>query len=289
MFCFSEKMDGIRALIFPDMKGIYSRTGRVLPNPELAQMFGELQFVADRYNVVLDGELWRPDSTYSAIQSCIMSKKGSPAALGVQFHAFDCIPIRAWHGNAESVEYRYRYRDLDSLFRRSQPANACVVETLLLTYDDGLTYFEKVIQRGGEGLIGRAQHSPYKHGRSTASEGYMFKLKEFNDAEATVIGFIAKTEIDKTAKRSIDPLGRPAPVYKSGERVAVDELGSLQVRTDSGLVFCIGSGFTHAQRVQFWEDRALLIGKRVTYKSMKHGAKVAPRHPVFLYFREDGI
>lgn len=39
------------------------------------------------------------------------------------------------------------------------------------------------------------------------------------------------------------------------------------------------------QRADFWARRDSLLGQRVKFKHLEHGAKDAPRHPVFLGFR----
>ena len=50
-------------------------------------------------------------------------------------------------------------------------------------------------------------------------------------------------------------------------------------------VFTCGSGLTDAQRADFWARRDELLGQKVKYKHLPHGAKDAPRHPVFLGIR----
>jgi DNA ligase-1 len=62
-------------------------------------------------------------------------------------------------------------------------------------------------------------------------------------------------------------------------------LGALRCRTSEGIEFNIGTGFTAAQRVEFWGQQRELLGTSVKFKSFQHGVKDAPRHPVFLGFR----
>jgi DNA ligase-1 len=48
----------------------------------------------------------------------------------------------------------------------------------------------------------------------------------------------------------------------------------------------VGTGFTADQRADFWSRREQLRGQLVKYKHFPHGVKDAPRHPVFLGFRD---
>ena len=50
-------------------------------------------------------------------------------------------------------------------------------------------------------------------------------------------------------------------------------------------MFSVGSGFTDAQRLDFWRNAESLIGKVIKYKSFTVGVKDKPRFPIFLGFR----
>ena len=61
--------------------------------------------------------------------------------------------------------------------------------------------------------------------------------------------------------------------------ITVEDLTTKQV-------FSIGSGFTEEERVKLWRKRFILVDKIVKYKYFPVGQKEAPRHPVFLGFRD---
>ena len=64
-------------------------------------------------------------------------------------------------------------------------------------------------------------------------------------------------------------------------------LGAFLVRDlVTGVDFSIGTGLTAADRQCFWDKRFDLHGSLVKYKYFPVGVKVAPRHPVFLGFRD---
>ena len=74
---------------------------------------------------------------------------------------------------------------------------------------------QKVIAKGGEGVMLRDPESKYEGRRSEK----LLKVKKFDDAEATVIG------------------------HENGTGRCSAMLGALRVRGDDGIEFKIGSGF----------------------------------------------
>jgi DNA ligase-1 len=112
-----------------------------------------------------------------------------------------------------------------------------------------------VLAKGGEGIMLRKPHSYYERGRS----GTIFKLKDFVDEEATVIGY---EEIE---------INTPGKSHLKGA------MGALFCLSKDGKKFKIGSGFTDAQRLN-----PPKIGAQVTFKYQELTAKGIPRHPRFV-------
>ena len=92
---------------------------------------------------------------------------------------------------------------------------------------------EEVIAAQGEGLMLHLASAHYQKGRNPA----LMKLKKYQDAEATVIG------------------------YTEGKGKYQNQLGAIQVKTSNGIVFKIGSGFSDAQRA-----KPPKIGTLITFK-----------------------
>jgi DNA ligase-1 len=63
-------------------------------------------------------------------------------------------------------------------------------------------------------------------------------------------------------------------------------MGALICRTNFGIEFSIGTGFTAKQRAEIWKNKSIVIGKLIKYKSFKIGVKDKPRHPVYLGERD---
>jgi DNA ligase-1 len=148
-----------------------------------------------------------------------------------------------------------------------------------------LTWEESYLATGYEGVMLRHPDGPYKHGRSTAKEAWLLKVKRFVDAEAKVIGFSEAQHNANEAKRNeLGQLERSS--HKAG-KVGKQTLGALMVKDlKTGVEFDIGTGFTADQRHLLWCIGENLIGKVVKYKSQPTGVKDKPRFPVFLGFRD---
>jgi DNA ligase-1 len=162
----------------------------------------------------------------------------------------------------------------------------CLLEQNLLKHeDDMLAYEAEKVAEGYEGIILRSPEAPYKFGRSTVKEGYLLKLKRFEDSEAEIIGF--EEEMFNGNAAETNELGRTKRSTAQAGLVGKSSLGAFLVRDCvSGVEFSIGTGLTALQRGVFWQRRDEYVGKLVKYKFFPVGVKVAPRHPVFLGMRD---
>lgn len=263
----SPKIDGIRALKIGGR--LLSRSLKPIPNRHVRETLERV--LPDG----LDGELLS-GTTFQECTSAIMSHDGEPI---FGFAAFD------WFGDGVDVEYRERVRLLQAVVADIPHAAVQVVPTTVIASAEDLAAYEAdVLARGFEGVMLRKPDGPYKQGRSTAREGWLLKLKRFEDAEAEVIGFEEKMHNGNEATKN--ELGRTKRSSAKAGLVPTGTLGTLIVRRPDGIEFGIGAGLTDAIRQQVWADREEYLGMHVKYKHQPHGAKDAPRLPVFLGFRD---
>ena len=130
-----------------------------------------------------------------------------------------------------------------------------VIEQHALGSDEALMMrLNAVIAQGGEGLILHRKTGRYASGRSHD----LLKLKPFTDAEATVVG------------------------YRPGQGQFAGRVGSLKVRTDSGVIFYIGSGLTHELR-----RNPPPLHSRITFRYQGLTKNDIPRFPVFLRIHDE--
>ncbi len=131
----------------------------------------------------------------------------------------------------------------------------------------------------------RSVDGPYKFGRSTAREGFLYKIKRFKDAEATVIGF---EELQRNGNEATqDAFGLIERSTHKENMVAGATLGAIVVCGHNMQKFKIGTGFDAATRLEIWNNQDKYLHRLVKYKYQPHGTKDAPRCPVFLGFRSE--
>lgn len=160
-----------------------------------------------------------------------------------------------------------------------------VVKQVLINNMEELEAFEEeALALGYEGVITRDPNGTYKHGKSTAKQQGMLKIKRFEDAEAEVIGFEPLMHNDNEA--FTNELGRTARSSKKEGLVEMDTLGKLVVRDIvSGVEFKV-NGSTDLMRKEVWGNQDKYMGQLITYKHFPKGAKDKPRHPIFKCFRD---
>ena len=261
----TPKIDGIRCT---KVNGLaLTASHKPIPNRCIASYI-ERREVPDGF----DGELVTP-GTFQETVSAVMSLDGQPPFKWLVFDYV--IDARA--------TYVDRLADLSTqLSTRAYPFLEMVTPTLLNSELDLLRFEEAVLIAGYEGIVVRALTSPYKNGRSTLREQGMLALKRFVDAEAVVTGVTPKFHNSNVA--TLNELGLTHRSHHADGRTALDTLGALRVRDiRTGIEFSVGTGFTDYQRSLLWANPP--IGKLIKYKSLPHGVKDAPRHPVFLGFR----
>ena len=231
----SEKLDGVRC--YWNGSQFLSRNGN--------------QFIAPKYftenlpkTVSLDGELWMGRGMFQRCVAIVRKKTVTDpeAWKNIIYVLFDAPSLN------RPFEARMKYlmclaKTVGSPYMRAHEHYLCkgkehVKEEL-----------EKVEGLGGEGLMLREPRSMYENRRSMT----LLKVKTFQDAEATVIG------------------------YEEGEGRNQGRMGALVVRRDDGVQFKVGGGFTDALR-----DHPPRIGSRITYKFQELSNEGKPRFPIFL-------
>lgn len=269
----SPKLDGVRALIIDGV--VMSRSFKPIPNAHVQELFGRPEYNG------LDGELIVGPPTHKDVYrnttSGVMSQAGEP---DVSYYVFDKYD----HGGG----FHDRLSASQEVIGRLNPIIPIVpVEHRFIACEQTLLALEEqYLAEGYEGVMLRHQHGPYKHGRSTEKEGWLLKLKRFEDSEAVILDTYELMHNANEAKTS--ELGyTERSSHKSG-MVGRGILGGLSVKDAySGVEFDIGTGFDQASREALWKQREMLPGKVIKYKFFASGVKDKPRFPVYLGFRED--
>lgn len=260
----SPKLDGVRATSLDGV--LRSRSLKLLPN----------RSINDKFNIKapLDGELIVGDPTSPSVfrdtMKVVMAHNAPIDDL--RYYVFDMVG---------EGEFRDRLNEA-GLYCPKEQGIIHLPHRLVETVDELYDLEEAALENGYEGLMARDPKGPYKFGRSTANEGYLLKVKRRKTSEAIIVGF--QEQMHNANEAKLDNMGYIERSSHQANLVPTGVLGALTVR-DNGIEFNVGTGFTAAERADFWQRRDELRGALISYEYLPIGVKDKPRHPVFKGFR----
>jgi len=254
------KLDGVRCLF--TAKGAFSRANNQFMNVD--HITKDLKPVFDRYpTLILDGELYNHGlkDDFEKIISLVKKKKPTDddkeeAAELVQYHIYDVASF-------PHATYTWRMNFVNSLknsamFRTSNCL--CISDTkVALDFDDAQKLHAKNIKLGYEGSIYRSMEGKYKGTRSWD----LMKFKDFHDAEATIIDFVA------------------------GKGKRTGTLGKFIMQDHEGVVFGCppGKGYNYDDLAEMLENAAQYIGQWATFTYFERTKAGSYRHPHYKCLR----
>lgn len=287
----SPKVDGYRSLIGGGRA--WTRKLELISNQHTQNLFGHEALNG------LDGELCvgppnAPD-VFNRTQSGVAARDGEP---DVVFWVFD-----VWNA-PKGTTFEQRYASLLHTFThlepyRSYPHIKLLEQVRARDMRHVMEYQTECLDKGYEGICLRRASGAYKPGRSTDNpvgavhaksgkplqEWVMLKVKKFSDGEAEVLGFEEMMHNDNELEEN-NVGGAKRSKHADGMRPA-GMLGAFKVRdVKTGVEFNVGSGFDQEERWLYWNNRDKMVGLVLKYKYFEVGVKNAPRHPVFLGFRD---
>lgn len=278
----SFKYDGVCGMIqgngdtvYPT-SAFYARSLKEIPN-RYVQTFAEPRFNG------LHGELVvgvpNEEATFRRSSSGIMTRAGEP---DFAFYVFDCL-------NMPNNSYLTRYDALEHWFATGdQPAWLKFIPARVINSRIELdAMMKEAIDGGYEGLAVRTMETKYKHGRSTKTQGGIFRWVPWERAEATVIGF--EEGQHNTNDATINELGKTSRSTDADGMVPSGRLGAFLVRNISDNVeFKIGNGkgMDHAFCTYVWEHQDEFMGKIIAYKHKTVGGYDKPRQAQYVGWRD---
>ena len=269
----SPKIDGVRVLALNGV--LYSRSMKPIRNKALIEKFSNSKYK----DINFDGEITVVDkndpNVYRITTSYVNSfDKEEDESHKFVINVFDIL-------NIDSLDTPYINR-LKSIPDFDEPLFSKLEYKLCTNSKEVLEYEQYCLNAGYEGIMVRSYNGKYKLGRSTLKEGIILKLKRFSDYEAIIVGFVEEYKNLNEAKKN--ELGRTERSSAKDGLVPNGRLGALICKFND-IEFNIGSGFTHEERTEVWDNRESYIGKLVKFKCFEVGVKDAPRFPIFLGFR----
>ena len=245
------KLDGVRVLaVCKNGKvELFSRNGKQFHN--FPHIIKEIEAVLERkpspYDCVLDGEVMSKD--FQDLMKQVHRKDGKAATDSV-LHLFDFIPLTDFLEGGWDKPQTYRSNlvkywvlENEDLLEHVQ---ACEWEEVDLSTDEGNRRFVELnktaVDGGYEGVMIKDIDAPYECKRTHA----WLKAKPFIEITLTVV------DVEEGTGRNE---GRLGAVIVEGE--------------DDGYNYRLncGSGFTDAQRDEYWTERASLIGNLIEIRA----------------------
>jgi DNA ligase-1 len=262
----TPKVDGFRTLRLK--RGTVTRKFLPHPNKYIRKILDDVALEG------MDGETIVEGQPFHKVSSLISREDGEP---DFTFMVFDYVidPKEPYH---------LRMMRMSRL--PPMPHIKFLVPKIIRNVEEMKAYEQECIDLGYEGVIVRTLDSPYKFGRSTLNQGWMLKIKRFEDSEAKILGFYERMHNFNEAEE--DALGHTKRSSCAAGKVCADTLGGFYVKDlKTGVEFKLGSGELDAtEQKKIWDNREKYIGKIAKYKFQAYGTKDKPRIATFVGFRE---
>ena len=241
-FCISTKLDGGRLVGIKENGNISFFTRQGQPMEGLNDIIEELKdFLPDNY--VLDGELLLENKDGLPSKDLYRETMKESRKKGIKknliFNAFDIIPLEEFRKGKSKDNCFKRKEFLHSLFNKDYKWIK-EVEILYKGKDTNkiIELLDEAVANEEEGVMVNLD-LPYECKRTDN----ILKVKKFNEADVRVLGLYEGT----------------------GENVG--KLGGIEIQFEheGELYSCnCGSGFSKEERILYWEQPDLLVGKIVT-------------------------
>lgn len=289
------KIDGVRAL---NMEGML--TGRSLKqhaNRYVTSFFSHADMIG------FDGEMAAEHECHPDLcrltTSALSRIDGQPFVL---WWVFDYVTEQT-----KDLSYSERHAALTAKVREFHRAGAGIhpsqylrVVPSVLVHNMGelLAFDHRCLDMGYEGTIIRDPNGKHKQGRSTVREGGLLRIKRFIDAEI-VVTEILEGEVNGN-EAQVNELGlqfrsshqdNMVPNGMVGAmmgRLLADVVSNGTVLFKAGEIVKVGAGkMPHDDRLKFFQNPSLIIGKLAKFKMFPNGVYNKPRFPTFQSLRSD--
>ena len=237
LYLISEKLDGVRA--FWDGQALRTRSGKPINVPAW--------FVESFPAQALDGELWIGRGQFDRLSGAVRQQIPDDAEWRqVRYLVFELPQAPG--------TFRQRAEELRQVVAQTDVPWLQVLEQFELGSRQALNNkLQEMVKAGGEGLMLHRADAQYTTGRSDV----LLKMKQWHDAEATVIG------------------------HQPGKGKYSGRLDALRVRTDDGVEFMLGTGLSDADRLN-----PPAIGTIITFRYRNLTSRGLPRFASFYRVRD---
>jgi hypothetical protein len=263
-----------------------SPTGKPFPNQELKHHLGVFRRYLQLNDLVADGEVWSAHRTFNSLQSVVRSHN-APLDADICFYVFDMLTLADWKNPVEPYSERFG-RCLGNY-----PNVRFIQQNFIANAEEAAAQFDRAISSGWEGIMLRALHAPYKHGRCTIRENGLLKFKQFQTLDAVITDVIVQRQMREDVERTVRPDGYLERPFKKEDFIEDTMLAGFVVHHPKFGEFSVkaGKGYTHIDKSVWYNrwitDPQCFLGRHIEFSYMPHGMKDKPRHGSLVRFRED--
>ncbi len=272
----SPKLDGIRCVVKDGVA--LSRNLTPIKNDYIQSRLGHKKLNG------LDGELIVGEPTGEGVmaraQSGVRSKAGKP---DFKFYVFDDFSA---HGH----DFRHRIGRVEDRVDDLSNGDLIHVEHHLVNNPLELTHFEgRALEMGFEGAMLRLPSGPYKYGRSTPLEEYLWKVKRFKDFEVLIKAVVEGSTNTNTLQQ--DAMGRAKRSTAKSGLIGNGMVGTIVGEVLNGplegdIIDVAPGRMTPAERRHYFLNPKELVGQIANVRAFMYGMKDKPRFATFQSLRD---
>lgn len=249
----TEKLDGFRCVYNPIKNEFYTRQGQVYEGlrhlkESCMLLCQQLQQASNLKELpILDGELLHKkveglnsQELYNLTTKVARKKGEHKDKLNLEFNVFDFVPVDEFQVGTTVLPYSIRRETMDKVFALWSFQGIVPVKTLysgVFNEQVLMELLEEVESKGQEGLMINLD-KPYECKRSKG----LLKVKTFKVADVYV------KSIHEGTGRLENKLGNICIQYSCNGEIHECDLGS---------------GFSDTERIEYWNNQDLLVGKVV--------------------------
>jgi DNA ligase-1 len=241
----------------------------------------------------LDGEAIPGDPfDHNAMQACTSAFNCNHREAPFGFYVFDSYQY-ADKPFSERLKYAtdavWKLRGMGWTKLEGAPVDIQPVEHVLVRNQEELfTYYDGIIARGLEGVMGRHPDAPYKYGRSTLRESWLWALKPYMDAWGVIVGY--EEMLENQNELTTNERGYASRAGLKENMVPKGTLGKFITRSPGFTeTFGVGMGvgLTFDLRDEVWANRPKFLGGFLKYEYQEVGGKIRPRQPKYMGLVQD--